>query len=59
MRPRQKLEVKVVIRPQTEKEFLAFRQALRLFLFELARKELRAAGGERHDHHSGTHGKKD
>ena len=40
MRPRQKVHVTVALRPQKDKELVAFRQAVRLFLFELAKQHL-------------------
>jgi len=41
MRPRQKVHVTVALRPQKDTELLAFRQAVRLFFFELAKQHLR------------------
>ena len=55
MRPRQKCQVTVASRPQTQKEATEFRQALRGFLFELARRELRANRRDDHGSHFRQH----
>ena len=55
MRPRQKVHIQVALRPQTQKEITEFRQALRGFLLEWARRELRAHRRDDHGSHSREH----